>query len=307
MDLNEGTSFCRDEKVEAMDLLEEFWFFDNLLNTRKPKMMMPRCYSDPCPSSALETHHVHVNMKHCDNNGAQEDDDDDDQKESRNRRLMRQPSDPTVLQAADFSTEMKQVKKSSESNNNGRRSKLLRTPSLPPSIGREDKFQVCDHRNGRSPKHPSLSSHIDTFPPKQTSKSYSIPRSRTYREGESSMSREGIREMRRRYLKQRTMRKSLSDLEFEEVQGFKDLGFSFEKETVNTSVASILPGLQVKSREETEEDRAVRRPYLSEAWMVQSCAPPPIPNYTSNKSSKDMKAHIKFWARAVASNVRQEC
>ena len=39
-------------------------------------------------------------------------------------------------------------------------------------------------------------------------------------------------EMRHRYLNQKTMRRSLSDLEFEEVQGFKDLGFSFERETL---------------------------------------------------------------------------
>ena len=113
-------------------------------------------------------------------------------------------------------------------------------------------------------------------------------------------------EMRRRYLNQKTMRRSLSDLEFEEVQGFKDLGFSFEKETLSPSLASILPGLQEKKRDETEEDKAARRPYLSEAWLVQSCAPP-IPNWASHKSSGDMKEQIKFWARAVASNVHQEC
>lgn len=74
--------------------------------------------------------------------------------------------------------------------------------------------------------------------------SYSIPRSQAVRsaEGENSFSTEGIKEMRRRFLKQSTMRKSLSDLEFEEVQGFRDLGFSFEKETINLSVASIIPG-----------------------------------------------------------------
>lgn len=112
--------------------------------------------------------------------------------------------------------------------------------------------------------------------------------------------------MRRRYLNQKTMRRSLSDLELEEVQGFKDLGFSFEKESLSPSIASIIPGLQEKNRDETEEDKASRRPYLSEAWLVQSSAPP-IPNWVSKKSSADMKEQIKFWARAVASNVHQEC
>lgn len=112
--------------------------------------------------------------------------------------------------------------------------------------------------------------------------------------------------------------KSRDVLESEEVQGFKDLGFNFEKLDLNPSVVNILPGLQDKGpgpgpgrfklgHEEEEEER---RPYLSEAWQVQSSsAPPTLPNWAVDKknSSKDMKAQIKFWARAVASNVRQEC
>ncbi|XP_028792956.1 uncharacterized protein LOC114748674 [Neltuma alba] len=302
-DESTGSSFCRDEKVKAMDLLEESWFFENLFNTRRPRI--PRCNSDPCSSSGLVGEPVLLKGKDSDEAAntsstskvtelEEEGNCQTGSSFSRNR-LVHQSSDPLVLEAAikAHSGEMKEVDNKSEGN--GRRNKLLRTPSLPPFVGREEKFQVCDHRPG-----------------KQTSKSYSIPRSRLVRntEGESSFGTEGIKEMRRRYLKQRTMRKSLSDLEFEEVQGFKDLGFSFEKETISPSVASIIPGLQEKDREETEEDKAVRRPYLSEAWLVQSCVlppPPPIPTYTASKSSKDMKQHIKFWARAVASNVRQEC
>lgn len=37
-----------DEKKEAVDLLEERWFFDNFFEGRK---MMSRCFSDPCTSS----------------------------------------------------------------------------------------------------------------------------------------------------------------------------------------------------------------------------------------------------------------
>ena len=43
-----GSFSIRDEKVEAVDLLEVCWFFENLLERRK---MMSRCYSDPCTSS----------------------------------------------------------------------------------------------------------------------------------------------------------------------------------------------------------------------------------------------------------------
>ncbi|KAI9083510.1 hypothetical protein K1719_034452 [Acacia pycnantha] len=288
-----------------MDLFEESWFFENLFKTRRPRI--PRCNSDLCSCSGLVIEPALMKGKDSDEASntsssevRQEEEEEENCQKGRsfNRsRLVHQSSDPLVIEAAikAQSREMKEVHKKSEGN--GRRSKLLRSPSLPPFVGTEEKFQVCDHRPG-----------------KQTSKSYSIPRSRAVRsaEGENSFSTEGIKEMRRRFLKQSTMRKSLSDLEFEEVQGFKDLGFSFEKETINPSVASIIPGLQEKNREETEEDKAMRRPYLSEAWLLQSCVlppppPPPIPTYTSSKSSKDMKQHIKFWARTVASNVRQEC
>ncbi|KAI4322977.1 hypothetical protein L6164_022622 [Bauhinia variegata] len=323
------SSFCRDEKVEAMDLLEECWFFENLLNI-KPRMI--RCYSDPCPSKGLASQDEGLQDSKGTNHSASKPscnmiqrapsmppcrvkDEEDDKKGSNFTRntLMRQPSDPVVLlQAArageSHCAEMRELQNQKSESHSSRRSKLLRTPSLPPSIGREERFQVADSRTGRSPSRPT---QIDILPPSQTSKSCSIPRSRSVRNREAeSMNTEGIREMRRRFLSQGTTRKSLSDLEYEEVQGFKDLGFSFEKEAISPSVANILPGLQEKKREETDEDKATRRPYLSEAWLVQCCAPspPPIPNWPSSKSSsKDMKTQIKFWARAVASNVRQEC
>ena len=107
--------------------------------------------------------------------------------------------------------------------------------------------------------------------------------------------------------------KSRDDLESEEVQGFKDLGFNFDKLDLNPSVVNILPGLQDKGpgqgRFKPGHEEEEKRPYLSEAWQVQSSAPPTLANWAVDRknSSKDMKAQIKFWARAVASNVRQEC
>ncbi|XP_027344167.1 uncharacterized protein LOC113856522 [Abrus precatorius] len=317
------SSFCRDERIEALDLLEECWFFDNMLNVR-PRM--PRCHSDPCPSTGLISSQdflgkdsdvstnsstskpsisafVHPKKIQRAPSMPPFRSREDDQKGSSSTRskLVHQPSDPTKPHCA-------QMKGHHKSDCNRRKSKLLRTPSLPPSIGREEKFQVTDTRTGRSHKQPSTPSHIDILPPRQTSKSCSIPRYRPARTTEvvESFNPEGIMEMRRSYLNQKTMRRSLSDLELEEVQGFKDLGFSFEKETLSPSLPNIIPGLQEKNRDETEEDKAARRPYLSEAWLVQSCAPP-IPNWASNKSSDDMKEQIKFWARAVASNIHQEC
>ncbi|KAK7401793.1 hypothetical protein VNO78_13567 [Psophocarpus tetragonolobus] len=323
------SSFCKDEKVEAADLLEECWFFDNLL---KIKPRMTRCHSDPYPSSGLisppdflvkdsDVSPYSSTMK-TPNNGAivhlkkiqrapsmpplrlRE---EQQQKGSISTRskLVHQPTNPVVSHAAS-KPHCAQMKGHHNSDCSKRKSKLLRTPSLPPSIGREEKFQVNDTRTGRSNKQPSTPTHIDILPPRQTSKTCSISRCRSARKSEvESLNTDGIMEMRRRYLNQKVTRRSLSDLEFEEVQGFKDLGFSFEKDTLSPSLANILPGLQEKKRDETEEDKAARRPYLSEAWLVQICAPP-IPNWASYKSAGDMKEQIKFWARAVASNV-QEC
>ncbi|CAL0310170.1 unnamed protein product [Lupinus luteus] len=295
------SSFSKDEKMEAMDLLEECWFFENMLNIR-PRMS--RCYSDPCPSTGLISPDFLLKDSHASNNNAfvqpkkmqrtpslppfrvKEKD------HKKGSKLLFQPSDHAVVQKAS-KVQCAQIKGHHRSDCNRRKSKLLRTPSLPPSIGREDEFQVIDPRTSKFPKQPSITTHFDTLPPRQTTKSCSIPRA----------ARNGEIESRRRFRNQKTMRRSLSDLEHEEVQGFKDLGFSFEKESLSPNLANIIPGLQQKNREETEEDKAARRPYLSEAWLVQTCAPP----ITPNKSKTYMKEQIKFWARAVASNVHQEC
>lgn len=72
--------------------------------------------------------------------------------------------------------------------------------------------------------------------------------------------------------------KSLSDLQSKELQGIKDLG------------------LQEQKRNEDVEGKNTRRPQDSA---------PPVPEWGGKRSKEeDMKAQIKFWARAVASNAR---
>ncbi|KAL4562245.1 hypothetical protein LXL04_034443 [Taraxacum kok-saghyz] len=70
--------------------------------------------------------------------------------------------------------------------------------------------------------------------------------------------------------------KSLSDLEFEELKGFMDLGFVFSEEDKDSSLVEIIPGLQRLGgeREISDDDKGscsstagARRPYLSEAWV----------------------------------------
>ncbi|CAN7063066.1 unnamed protein product [Brassica rapa subsp. trilocularis] len=112
--------------------------------------------------------------------------------------------------------------------------------------------------------------------------------------------------------------KSMSDLEFEELKGFIDLGFVFSEEDQRDSeLVSILPGLQrlVKKDDVTEEEDMsnVNRPYLSEAWdhcggrkgkrHITPAIKWKVPAVPEVKEV-ELKDHLKQWAHAVASTIR---
>lgn len=100
--------------------------------------------------------------------------------------------------------------------------------------------------------------------------------------------------------------KSSSDLESIEVQGFKDLGFVFDKEELREDLADVLPGLN--KNPSGAHGAAVRRPYLSEAWHHDPRPPALIRVQSSDaRSAAEMKDQLRMWAQAVACNVRQEC
>ncbi|KAI3917963.1 hypothetical protein MKW98_000197 [Papaver atlanticum] len=118
--------------------------------------------------------------------------------------------------------------------------------------------------------------------------------------------------------------KSLSDLEFEELKGFMDLGFVFSEEDKNSSLVSIIPGLQRLGNKENliteaqEEDQSrkpargadFQRPYLSEAWAVlenkRKEEERPLITWQVPKLDNEiaMKYHLRNWAHTVASAVR---
>ncbi|XP_045805710.1 uncharacterized protein LOC123898742 [Trifolium pratense] len=107
--------------------------------------------------------------------------------------------------------------------------------------------------------------------------------------------------------------KSLSDLEFEEVKGFMDLGFVFSEEDKDTNLVTIIPGLQRLGKngeeEEKEEDcSAIQRPYLSEAWEIQDRRKEEKPlmkwKISAPINEVDMKYSLKCWAHTVASAVK---
>ncbi|XP_068337730.1 uncharacterized protein [Pyrus communis] len=287
-DPNEQSASRKEDNVEeANDLLEECWYFDNLLN-RKQKML--RCFSDPHSNSSGFGQGMSVKAnKATEGNGFA------------GPNLVRTPSLPLhigrqetvqVKQSGGKSSVSKLTRETSHQ-------KMLQTPTQPSvCIGRRTGVQdrESDIRRSRVNGQPGLMTQCSTIP------RYKPPKNTV---GESNMSStDGIKEMRLRCPNQLTTRKSLSDLEIEELQGFKDLGFTFDTKELSPNVVNILPGLQEKKRSEDLNLIHVRRPYLSEVWLAQSCAAPPPPNLGATRSTEDIKAQIKFWARSVASNVR---
>ncbi|KAI4369171.1 hypothetical protein MLD38_017651 [Melastoma candidum] len=119
--------------------------------------------------------------------------------------------------------------------------------------------------------------------------------------------------------------RSFEDLEMEEVKGFMDLGFVFEKEHLNPRMMSVIPGLQrlgLAASDDVGDDDELRdeeiddvatgggriRPYLSEAWLVTGPNSPLMKLRLPDKvyASADMKKHLKRWARTVASVIKLE-
>ncbi|GMH25557.1 hypothetical protein Nepgr_027400 [Nepenthes gracilis] len=96
--------------------------------------------------------------------------------------------------------------------------------------------------------------------------------------------------------------KRTCDLEHEELQGFKDLGFDAEEESLSSSAVDILSELQIEDNVKQHRRKAISSPELFKPWQA-----PPIPSWVDTDSAKDVKEQIKFWARAVASNLREKC
>nr|GLL28925.1 uncharacterized protein LOC109164799 [Ipomoea trifida] len=112
-----------------------------------------------------------------------------------------------------------------------------------------------------------------------------------------------------------SLSKSLSELEFQELKGFMDLGFEFSEEDVNSSLVEIIPGLQKLGKKEEEEEKktpnkpARARPYLSEAWEAmekEERKKNQLMNWRipAMNNEVNMKDSLKWWAHTVASTVR---
>ncbi|KAK4398352.1 hypothetical protein Sango_1310700 [Sesamum angolense] len=294
------------KKVEPGELLEKCWFFGNLLD-RKPRML--RSLSDPCASS---------NPKHEILPGKSYEETYKSIKKltgpdgSRKSNLIRAPSLPPCLERKD------QNPATGGSSDPGRRQSnrktmlsdnLLRAPSLPTALAAEDFHdEETEFSMGKLIRQASLSSS-KTIPPRTSPAKGVAPRSGlsrhlsiTKQDADMVKAEVGLEKVRpQRQMSRLKPQKSLSYLESKELQGFRDLGFDFDKKDLNPSVVSIIPGLQERKRMEDDEEKNRTRPYLSEAWN----SAPMAPKWGGKRSKEDnIKAQIKFWARAVASNVR---
>ncbi|RWR89620.1 putative Serine/arginine repetitive matrix protein 2 [Cinnamomum micranthum f. kanehirae] len=274
-------SSCRDERTGAAELMDEYWFYHNMLKRTKVLKLKPSIKAS-CSRTSREMAVANSDIE--------------------------LPSTASTLPRDDFFVSPS----------------LLRNPSLPPCMGRlkTEQRMVERHAPSRNSSLQRSFSSVDHTPlpslrgihrrpsqvrtprpifPRQPSRKdinindVNMDYKSTSSVVEANCSRAGnIKSW-----------KSLSDLEIEELQGFMDLGFVFNKDEMNPSILNIIPGLQEK-RPAEEDDPKVTRPYLSEAWLVQRSDPPKL-NWVDRRSAVDMKEQLKAWARTVASNVRQEC
>ncbi|KAJ0238549.1 Serine/arginine repetitive matrix protein [Hirschfeldia incana] len=323
------------EQIEAIDdLLEDFWFFDNLLDRRS--RILRYCHSDPypLPPSSSSTCPKYEFSK--------TEDSDSDKKvlkapvgrdsvplpcivnkeggtepekinkmrrqfsekiRVQERRAYLQKKEPVVREKGiRESSKKNRTGTSSSFNNNSLQScpmggSLQRTQTLPSYIGREDvgnEFEdqeIDDSRMGFLIREAIASSSSEFTPTKlNTPKSSSIPRPKPPRH---SRSEEAIQEMvfkSQRIPSRKTLRKTLSSVDTKELLMLKDLDID-ESE-------------RKQEKYEEEQSRIARAAVKSRSAAVVG---QPIPVWVPKESRKDMKAQIKFWARTVASNVRQEC
>lgn len=108
--------------------------------------------------------------------------------------------------------------------------------------------------------------------------------------------------------------KSLSELEFEELKGFMDLGFVFSEEDQNSRLAEIIPGLQRFGNEKEDEIKngtagSSKQPYLSQAWedmeyRIKAAEKLKWKINAAVDNEMDMKHQLKFWAHSVASAIK---
>ncbi|XP_071742474.1 uncharacterized protein [Rutidosis leptorrhynchoides] len=271
------------EEDEAGDLLEDSWFFGNLLNT-KPRTIS-RCYSDlasnscPYPNPSLSSNQDHVinNERKYSSFSSMK------QPLVAPISLTRSPSMPASIETQSLLMEKPKIPLKLKSSNFSSRkqppvapSSLTRTPSLPNS--KETQYFSIKKTNPSPNWTPtsSMSTSIDE----------SDQEDEEDQESEFSLGR---------LIRQASMNHSHTT--------------NPHRHTPKPMTENVQKKPVVDQEKISSDMRKMERNMRSKRTKSKGGSGAPlIPEGLGNKnSSEDMKAHIKFWARAVASNVRQEC
>ncbi|KAK1396997.1 hypothetical protein POM88_006860 [Heracleum sosnowskyi] len=236
------------EAPEPENLLEECWFFGNLLLDSKSKMS--KSYSDLGPSNYNTRKEMSVIKS----------------ERSSSATPMKDPK------GDDMYHPVKEKHNSGITQNN-----LIREQSLPPRLTRqaEDEDEESDFMLGRLIRQASLNSSHN-LPPRDNSEAESSSFPTKYRP-----------KKRRDQLESNNM--DMKDKNLSDGTKIRTRSSDIEVKSLKT-----LSSIQGNSRDKTKEK------------MITKYSPA-IPNWCDSeiekRSSQDIKAEIKFWARAVASNV----
>ncbi|CAL9170669.1 unnamed protein product [Musa hybrid cultivar] len=298
--------------VEPTALLDEYWFFHNALESRRrppPRILPPT----PPPSKAKED--VGSSISHHEGSITRRPSGFDGKPA---RKLLRAPSMPSYRTRQEESSDMACPRRKVADGGNA----LVRAPSLPAYCDDRDDATPRDvrdrSRTTRSSKlQHCLSSCDDQRRPQPasgcaTTPNPSIPRFRPPRDWKEEASNYKYFAGHTRLFSDASYMRSIqgkkwrsySDLESFEIQGFKDLGFVFDEEASKAGLSDVIPGLRERRNSDDGHGR-VPRPYLSEAWFVERSAPPRL-EWAEKRSATDMKEQLRFWARAVACNAKQD-
>ncbi|XP_073025607.1 uncharacterized protein [Primulina eburnea] len=298
-----------DEMIEPEELLDESWFFGNLLHCDKFRMF--RSFSDPCTSSnhcskeifgEKSYEETYESIKKLSGDA-----------ESHRFNLVKAPSLPASMEEGIHeNSDAKGGIEPGRSKSSRRilsKNNISRAPSLPTSFRTEEvelsmptsfrteefqdeevEFSMGNLIRQASMRNSDTRTHVKAVSPNSSTKRHQ-PRKKP---GIEIVKMEGLEEIRTQpTMNQLRKQKSSSIVESKKLQ---DFGFNIKKkDTWNPQKISTIPGLREKHPF-----------YLSEARRTHSSALP-VPKWDGNKSTEAVKEQIKFWARAVASNVHQEC
>nr|XP_043627061.1 uncharacterized protein LOC122598534 [Erigeron canadensis] len=294
---------------ETGDLLEDSWFFGNLLHT-KPRSIS-RCYSDiassscpplhthsqPDPLKSTLEHVVKIEQKKSSFSSRK-------QPPSAPLSLTRTPSLPTSIETQ-YSNSL--MKKSSPSPN------LM---SSVVGVDKEDSMVKKDRKSSsfnsrkQPPVAPPRLTRIPSLPTLTETKSYvtkkATPNSNLTQTSSKSTSVD---------VSYQEDDEEESDQESEFTLGRlirqASMNYSQTSNPTQQSTKTATVNVQKKPEADQKNLRDMRKMERNRSKSTKSrsgTVAPAIPGGLVDKtSSEDMKAHLKFWARAVASNVRQEC